>query len=123
MSYELEDDEYALVLRPFDIADDGSEDMQMSVGMSANSDNEHSEETQNIMYYTMTLLAAAFELINTDTAFFNTVRKKRDAMFTKEEDDFMDDIPSDGITVSKPQYVTEGNVIKLTQFTKTKGNA
>jgi hypothetical protein len=120
MTFELEDDEYALVLKPYFVEED--DEMRVSVGMAVDYENGHSVATQSHMYFSLTLLGACFDMLNKDEDFYEKVLKRRDEMFTEEEEAFVNAPDEDGI---KPvtKYKTEGNVITLTQFSKTKGNA
>lgn len=120
MTFDLENDEYALILKPYFVDED--DEMRVSVGMAIDYDNGHSVDTQSHMYFSLTLLGACFDMLNKDEDFYNRVLEKRDEMFMEEEEAFVNSPDEEEIKPAH-KYKSEGNVITLTQFTKTKGTA
>ena len=116
MDYDLTEYDYLMVLRPYE-NDDG--EMFLSIS-SIVPHNDHPEDWPEFAVYSILLMSAAYSLMSEDDAFREVVNERLKVMVKEMEsdEDEDDDAPA------KPYVKHEGsNIIKLTPFTKTKGNA
>jgi hypothetical protein len=107
---------YSLMLSP--CYEDGA--MHVKVGMML--PNEGDENEDAIMVNALTLLYAAFDLMNTDTDFLNIVKAKQEQLM---ETDFIATDATVEETAAKPvEYLDESRkIIKLDFTSTTKGRA
>lgn len=108
--YEVSTDEMVLVLRPI-MEEDGTWDGQVQTGLAMHPESSLDKDTNTHLFNLITLLAATLDVFNEQPEIYEYVRDMRDELFfTEEEED-------------EVEYESEGNLITITRFTKTSGNA
>ena len=93
MSYEVNDDEVAIILRPVDADENGDWTGELSTGLVVGKSNKFKIEVLSYLVHLATLMGTFLELSQEDEDLYNEVEG------------------------------TEGKVLKLTKYTKTFGNA
>lgn len=112
MEYDLDEYDYLMVFRPYE--DEG--EMYLNV-QSIVPENDHPEGWPEFVIFSMLLMSTAYAMMEEDEELRKKVMARLEADTEKMQHD-------DAEPEQKPYDKIEGsNVIKLTPFTKTKGNA
>lgn len=112
MEYDLTEYDYLMVFRPYE--DNG--DMYINI-QSIVPENDHPEGWPEFVLFSMMLMSTAYSMMEEDEELRIKVMSRLEAEMDKMQQD--DDVPEQKLY----DKVEGSNVIKLTPFTKTKGNA
>ena len=118
MSHEIRDNEVAIIIKP-DIDEDGKWTGELKTGLLFGNSN-HPIATRNAMDLALTM-AASINVIEDFPDLYDYFEEARHEllkeMFPKQYAE------SELAVQNEMDYTTEGNVIKLTKWTKTMGEA
>ena len=121
MRYRRGDDEVALVLKPCSFDGKGRWTGEMNTGLVVGQPKMLNVEEVAYVVHLATLMGAFLELAQHDDTLYNLVEEHRNELVSSRQDE------NDGEEDERPLYEkvegTDGKVLKLTRFTKTKGNA
>ena len=114
MSYEVNDDEVAIILRPVDADENGDWTGELSTGLVVGNSKHFKIEVLSYLVHLATLMGTFLELSQEDEDLYNEVEERRNHHLgvDKKEEKVYEEVEG-----------TEGKVLKLTKYTKTFGNA
>ena len=120
MPYELEDDEFAIIIQPINWEEeDGSDwqgDVTTAIGMSDTS--VLPDFIARHVVDIATMMSTFLDVAADHPEIFALVQQRRDKLLEIYESE--EDTPD---SVKRPSVEVDGNVYKLDAWTKTKGNA
>ena len=114
MSYEVNDDEVAIILRPVDADENGDWTGELSTGLVVGKSNKFKIEVLSYLVHLATLMGTFLELSQEDEDLYNEVEERRNHHLgvDKKEEKVYEEVEG-----------TDGKVLRLTKYTKTFGNA
>lgn len=107
--YEVKEDEVALIAKPL-FGNDGKWKGDVATGIYVSPDLEPSIQAH--MIHIVTLMSAFLDWVEDYPDILDAVEDHRNMLMEENMED-----------EEKPEIVRDGNVLTLTQWTKTKGNA
>ena len=114
MSYTVNDDEVAIILRPIEKDKNGDWTGELSTGLVVGDSNHFKIEVMAYVVHLATLMGTFLEMTQEDDALYNEVEERRNENLAidKRKEKVYEEVEG-----------TEGKVLKLTKYTKTFGNA
>ena len=115
MSYKIEGNEVAFILKPLEYDKNGDWTGELSTGIALHPDNTLNKTDLAQMINLVTLLGAFLEVSQWDDYVYDTVEAERNRLIDldmQEQSDIYEEVEGTG-----------GKVLRLTAFTKTQGIA
>tara|TARA_R110002074_G_C12083408_1_gene623149 strand:- start:139 stop:483 length:345 start_codon:yes stop_codon:yes gene_type:complete len=114
MSYTVDDDEVAIILRPVEQDSKGEWTGQLSTGLVVGNSKHFKIEVLSYLVHLATLMGTFLEMTQEDEDLYNEVEERRNdnLAIDKKEQKVYEEVEG-----------TDGKVLRLTKYTKTFGNA
>ena len=114
MKYYIRDNEVAIVLKPHAFDEDGEWTGELSTGLVVGDNSDMDSDTLSYIIHLATLMATFLEVAQDDEDLYNIVEERRNALMGLDNpiQNLYEEVEG-----------TDGNVVKLTKYTKTLGEA
>lgn len=114
MSYTVDDDEVAIILRPVAVDKNGDWTGDLNTGLVVGDSKKFKIEVISYLVHLATLMGTFLEMTQEDEDLYNEVEERRNENLAidKREQKVYEEVAG-----------TDGKVLRLTKYTKTFGNA
>lgn len=114
MSYTVDDDEVAIILRPVGLNKKGDWSGELSTGLVVGNSKHFKIEVLSYLVHLATMMGTFLEMTQEDEDLYNEVEERRNdnLAIDKKEQKVYEEVEG-----------TDGKVLRLTKYTKTFGNA